>query len=769
MPASICGRSRHFLLFLIGLFAVFTAKGQQATYPVMVNLQLNPPYSLYLSDYAAPDIQRMQVHLLLKDLTESNYKVRLRIKIEGPGITLMSKTGFYVAPIYINGGEMITISGPDLATYLNPQNLLIQGLDNSAFTKDGAKLPEGIYKFTVEVLDYVRNTVVSNPGAAIISSFLSYPPIINLPMRDTKVDAMDPQNVVFQWMPRSTASINAAFNMVYKFRLVELVPANRDPNDAMRSLRPIYENIVDQTMLVYGPGEPALTPGNNYAVQVQAMEVTGRDMFVNDGYSEVVRFTYGEKCGVPSQIVAFFAGKNELKLTWAANTTQQQYTVRYREGGETPSQWYEDVCYLPQITLSGLKPGKKYEYQLKAQCIWGYGDYSPVDSFTMPNETMTKGDFVCGKSSAASKITNTKNIEELNKGDVFVAGDFKIEVDSAGLEASGFSGNGHVEIPLMGYVVVRVTFKNIGVNTDKRMYSGTVELARDSYEAVSKKLQDEIGNYVDRLDAILANPTVENLLSIDAAEEIAVIDRMKGWNGLDQSVLDAFDDIRAKLEELKAFQDALPDMTPEQRQTALQKVVSDLKKAKDQLKTALEELKKILAELFNLYKQAIKKLRKEYTDEKIQTWRDEANKASQQQDALNENILQAVLQNVKNIPDAGAGSGKTAVPDEVVIFDEGSLDIDEKDETLKLVLQYRDLITQLNKGIVLQLLEKDQDNEDLKQKVLLGIKVDKQTFTDYYKTQKAKNVSDEDMVPGVADGVIDLIISKLKILSAAAK
>jgi hypothetical protein len=76
----------------------------QTNHPVMANMQLNPPYSLYLSDYAAPDVQRMQVNLLMKDLTESNYKCRLRITIEGFGITLQSKTGFYVPPIILNGG-----------------------------------------------------------------------------------------------------------------------------------------------------------------------------------------------------------------------------------------------------------------------------------------------------------------------------------------------------------------------------------------------------------------------------------------------------------------------------------------------------------------------------------------------------------------------------------------------------------------------------------------------------------------------------------------
>ncbi|RAJ88284.1 fibronectin type III domain protein [Chitinophaga dinghuensis] len=611
---NVCKRFIYTLFLLLTGMQVMA----QTNHPVMVNVQLNPPYSLYLSDYAAPDVQRMQVHILLKDLTETNYKCRLRLKIEGPGITLQSRTGFYVSPILINGGEMLTLSGPDLAPYFNPQNLFIQGLDNNAFTKNGAKLPEGIYKFTIEVLDYLRNTTVSNQGTAMVAGFLSYPPIINLPMANTKVDAMDPQNVVFQWMPRHTASINAAFNVVYKFRLVELIPENRDPNDAMRSLRPIYENMTEQTMMVYGPGEPALTPGNNYAVQVQAVEADGKDMFVNDGFSEVVKFTYGEKCSVPQQIVAAFAGKNDLKLTWNATTSQQGFTVRYRESGDTPSQWYEDNTYLPQAVISGLKPGKKYEYQVKGQCIWGYGDYSAVQDFTMPNETMTKGDFVCGRDPNLSRIENTKGLEKLKAQDTIYAGDFKVIILQATGSNGNFSGEGQVMVPLLNFADLGVTFNNISVNTDKRMYAGVIELAQDNREQVSKDLSQALKDYINKLDGLLSEGTTpKDLMTIDALQEMSIIDKLKGWDELDAKTKEALDEIQDKLKDLKAYQDQYPDMTPEQRETSGQQIAKDLNKAKNALADAAKAIGEALKELFNLFRRAQKKVRESYTESEL--------------------------------------------------------------------------------------------------------------------------------------------------------
>ncbi len=610
-------RLTKYILGLLVMLLLYCGRTYaQTSYPVMATMQINPPYSLYLSDYAAPDLQRMQVHLLLKDLTISDYKCRLRIKIEGFGVTLQSKPGFYTAPIILQGGEMITLSGPDLAVYLNPQNLLIQGLDNSALTKQGAKLPEGIYKFTVEVMDYNRNIVVSNQGNAVVSTFLSYPPIINLPMANTKVDAMEPQNIVFQWMPRHTASFNAAFNVAYKFRLVELIPADRDPNDALRTTRPVYETMTAQTMLVYGAGEPMLTPGKNYAVQVQAIEAEGKDMFINDGFSEAVKFTYGEKCGVPADVLAAVAGKNELKLTWRTGVSQQAFTVRYREAGDNPSQWYEETSYLPQYTITGLKPGRKYEYQVNAQCIWGYGDYSLVQSFTMPNETMETGDFVCGKVVGDGDISNRKGLEQLKEGDVIIAGDFKVEVKKAEGSKGSFSGNGKIKVPFLNFITLPVVFKNISVNTDKKMYAGVIELQREDIKTVTDNMNESLDGYLEKITDIVDKIDTAGLKSIDAAGMLAELDKMKGWDELDNATLEKLGEIQNKLQELQQLQES-ENMTPEEKATAAKKVAEQLKNLANQAKELLEKVKEELKKLMNIFRKGLSAMKDDYSVEKI--------------------------------------------------------------------------------------------------------------------------------------------------------
>lgn len=723
----------------------------QGSFPVMATVQINPPYSLYLSDYTAPDLPRMQVHLLLKDLATPEYRCRLRFKIEGFGITMQSKADFYTPPVILNGGEMLTLSGPDLAVYLNPQNLLIQGLDNSAFTRQGAKLPEGIYKFTVEVLDYTRNVVVSNAGNAIISSFLSYPPIINLPMADTKVTAMEPQNVIFQWMPRHTASPNAAFNVAYKFRLVELNPPSRDPNDALRTTRPIYETLTEQTLLVYGPGEPMLTPGNNYAVHVQAIEAEGKDMFINDGFSEAVRFTYGEKCGIPQEVIAAVAGRNDLKITWTAGFSQQAFSVRYRETGDKESDWYEEISYLPQVTISGLKPGKKYEYQVKGQCIWGYGEYTEIQSFSMPDEELKQGDFVCGKKVNNPDITNKEGIDQLKEDDEITAGDFKVKIKKAEGTKGTFSGTGRIAVPFLNSIVLPVVFKNISVNTDKKMYAGVIELEREDETKVSENMNAALDKLMDKITDILESMNTDGLKLVDAAGLISEIDKMKGWDELDTATKEKLGEIQSKLQELQELQENT-GMTPEEKASGKKKIAEQLKKLAEEAKAALKAAAELLEELLGIFRKAVKDLRKEFSDEKLKKLRETYD--------VKKEVAEKFIANFNN-----------ALQLKNIVATNGESIITEVDVTKQQVIAipaeikaYIEAKYELEKSLILKILDDNKSQTD-ESKVVEELKVKEHPLKTFVKKALKEKIKEDDFLPDVKQSIvkwIDDVLEKLQ-------
>lgn len=121
----------------------------------------------------------------------------------------------------------------------------------------------------------------------------SEPPLVNYPSCGTKLPARQVQQVVFSWLPRNTASANSAGSTGYEFYLYEVRPAGRDVNDLVRTARPIYQVSTEYTQLIYGASEPALQEGMQYAWRVQAQDKDGKDLFRNNGYSEICSFTYG--------------------------------------------------------------------------------------------------------------------------------------------------------------------------------------------------------------------------------------------------------------------------------------------------------------------------------------------------------------------------------------------------------------------------------------------------------------------------------------------
>jgi hypothetical protein len=749
-------RIKKHTLLLWGCLCLLANHAQaQANYPVMATVQLNPPYSLYLSDYAAPDVERMQVHLLMKDLTETGYKCRLQLTIEGLGISLKSKTGFYVPPILLHGGEMTTISGSDLAPYLNPQNLLTQGLDYNDFLHNGSKLPEGIYKFTIQVLDYTRNTVVSNASVAIVSTALDYPPIINMPMANTTVEAQNPQNLIIQWMPRSISSINGAFNVAYNLSIVEIIPADHDPNDAMRTLRPILQTLTPQTMYVYGPGDPPLTPGNHYAVQVQAIEATGRDMFENNGFSEVVPFVYGEKCGIPTNITAEVGSTTSLKLSWTSTSTQQAFTVRYREAGDTPSIWYEDQAYVPQYTITGLKQGKKYEFQVNGECSWGAGDYSDVQSFTMPDAALETGDFVCGRPSGTAAITNKDNLKQLNVGDTITAGDFKVVVKTVTPGSGTFTGTGQVLVPFLQYLYLNVTFNSISINTSKQLYNGVIQIRQDSQAAETATLQKTLTDLLDKIDNTLATPDTNSLKALDAASMLATVQTIQGWSDMPAAVKDDLDQLQSKLQAVQQLQDD-NGITPDEKETMAQKLAADVKTTVDKMKADLNAIITIAKELLGIYKQAITKLRTDYTDGKVTDLKTAADNTLSQFTQQLQTALSAITDGI-TLDEDGDGATEVTMGGSATFMDiDTTTTVDSSG--LELALQYMRAEDAYNTAKLVQLLDLVQsDSVTLATLIKDDLRVNDQTLDDYYKAQKDAQQTDDQIKEAVANAILKMI------------
>jgi hypothetical protein len=440
------------------------------SYPVQVNISLTPPYSAFLTDYSAPEAQKFTATFLLRDLNVTDYKGKLRLTIEGVGITIRTKANYIpINPITLYGGESLTLFGEDLEEYFNPNNLDFAGISRSQYEK-GAKLPEGVYRFTLEMLDYNRSTLVSNKGTAVAWVILNDPPLLNLPRNDSKAKIIDPVNIAFTWTPRHTGSPNSAFSTEYIFKLVEVWPATRNPYDAFLSQQPLYETTTTATQIVYGPAEPALIPGRKYAWQVQATDTEGRDLFKNQGKSEVYVFQFGDELGTPENFRQDGGNSSVANLRWepAQNgAAPQQYRVRYRKKSDRDRGiWYETVTNQLWIAIPSLQPDTEYEMQIRAESKPQVSEYSTLQSIRTDVEGTAP--YTCGTDGVVNPVTNTNLLLALVPGDIITLRNFKILVTDVTGSAGNYTGRGWLKMPWFNGAGVRVNFAG-QVNTNHEL------------------------------------------------------------------------------------------------------------------------------------------------------------------------------------------------------------------------------------------------------------------------------------------------------------
>lgn len=467
---------------LTSILALATSPAIAQTFPVRVTPILTPPYTPFLTDYTDPGAERLTIQVMLNDLTISEFRTKLRMTIEGVGITITTNPNYFPPPIALQGGVPQLIYGSDIADYFKMSNLVFQGLNPNEVQKNGGRLPEGIYRISFEVLDYNRNTVVSNKGSTTAWMILNDPPFINLPVNNGKIKPINPQNVVFQWTPRHRGSPNAAFTTDYDVRLVEIWPAGRNPFDAINTSRPIFETTTSTTMVVFGPAETPLILGREYALQVRARDNGGRDVFKNNGYSEVVRFIYGDECPMPTGLNADEINIGKARVRWQGSGQNSDYLLRYREKKEG-SRWFEEHTNQSYYNATGLRAGTTYEYQLAGECLpAGAGDIyesaeTKVETFTTLAENPNA--FVCADANSVPPPDGSPPLPVLLINDFIHAGGFEVGVNKATGSNGRFTGEGLAVVPWFNSAKVRVTFENIGVNTSYQLTAGEIKSVWD--------------------------------------------------------------------------------------------------------------------------------------------------------------------------------------------------------------------------------------------------------------------------------------------------
>ncbi len=360
--------TKFFRTFLTLLVLMLSTEAWSQNYPVTCTPIVKPSYSLKWSEISTNN-EMFKVHLLLKDLTKPAVDVYLKIRLSGVGVDIRTVDGFIPSQtIKLIPGESRMLTASDLAEYLNISNIVVDGVDISTLY-NGGRLPEGLYTWTVEAYEVDRNRQVSNTGMALMNVFKNYPPIINIPQDGAVLPLTTPQNVLFSWTSRSTASLNAAQGKTYKLRIYPLTDGDDDPNMVANSgIQPI-EITTTTPYFSYGAGNIPLEKGKRYAVQVQEEDANGADEYENEGKSQVVTFSYGKPCVAPEGMVINPIGKGRVELTCEASAEDAE-TYPITAWYKTPDAkiWNSVPFNGNSAVISGLKDKTDYEFKLSSAC-----------------------------------------------------------------------------------------------------------------------------------------------------------------------------------------------------------------------------------------------------------------------------------------------------------------------------------------------------------------------------------------------------------------
>jgi hypothetical protein len=325
-------------LLLFFLLALSPAYAQQS---VRITVNVLPPYSAYLQDYAGAG---QQVRIFISNLSGREMNVRLLGTLTGDnGVTIRTAANYRPAfPLRLLPTDVNRLlTRTDLEGLFDLGQIEVEGMDRNLLYRGGS-LPDGQYQLCVQAFDNATTRPLSAEFplgcSALIPVKAIEPPILISPMADQEVSVHTPQTQVFTW----TAPVGVSPAQVsYTLRIVELPDNDQDPNvfiDAVALPKSGLEvKNLKTTTFLYGPQHPPLTPGRRYAWRVQATDPFGKINLLNDGKSPVQAFSYGGKIASSSnqtdanQLIVLrpkFCGdtvsagaNNDLFLAWELEST----------------------------------------------------------------------------------------------------------------------------------------------------------------------------------------------------------------------------------------------------------------------------------------------------------------------------------------------------------------------------------------------------------------------------------------------------------------
>ncbi len=367
----------HACIVMCIFFATIPVVRAQQQYPVQIQPSVLYP-TAFVSDFANP--ANTSIRIYLADLTKVNYTINVRINLTALGGTVAYKS-INGINITLDGGQVYFLNANELYQLFALTNLtrtatVLNQFDNS--------LPEGAYALSVEAFDVtLLPTLV--PVSNVRTDFTLFnvvrydPPMLTTPANATQFDLQTSnQNIFFNWTPRQVA-LSPQQQIKYRFRLIKVIPVDRNPYDAMNTtLAGATGNIdvsaLDFATFIYSPTDLQLEAGHVYAWQVQAYEViNGQEStsrFKNQGYSEVFTISIKETCDQITLVQPVITATN-VTFTWngVQGSTYSEYEFNYKPSGSS-APWIPISTTQNTLTLNNtlIQAGIDYDYTVRARC-----------------------------------------------------------------------------------------------------------------------------------------------------------------------------------------------------------------------------------------------------------------------------------------------------------------------------------------------------------------------------------------------------------------
>jgi TANFOR domain-containing protein len=277
---------------LLLCFACFMLHSQNT---VIVNTQVLPPYSPYLSAYV-DNPNKLKVTLI--NTTNQPQRVKLWVQVQGDnGISATTSPG-YTPPqpieLTANGMKTLDFNSEETRSYFDANHVDLVGITRAGLIQNQA-LPEGNYTICVRAFGFdqpypplsMEGTGCSAPFPV---SYIDAPQPIQ-PACGNTVQQSPVQNVIFTWTPAATAPTTVQ----YQFTLKEVPASMPNPVDVIKNnVFPVLYSatVTAANVLVYTNALPQLEAGKKYVWRVQAIDPFNKVQFKNGGYSEPCSFTY---------------------------------------------------------------------------------------------------------------------------------------------------------------------------------------------------------------------------------------------------------------------------------------------------------------------------------------------------------------------------------------------------------------------------------------------------------------------------------------------